>query len=89
MKFKKEVLKEMLYDEHDTSLYHVVLDKIVSANRWSILNRLVFKYQDKFYESTYSRGATEIQDERPYEYEPDEIECKEVYEYEKVVKYYE
>lgn len=39
--------------------------------------QMVFKYNDKFYQSTYSIASTEQQDERPYEYD-DEIECSEV-----------
>lgn len=35
------------------------------------------KNNGKFYQTTYSEGATEMQDERPWEYE-DEVECEEV-----------
>ena len=39
---------------------------------------MIFRYGTKFYTSTYSEGATEMQDEYPYEYDGDEVECKEV-----------
>ena len=85
-KFTKEYLQEMLYEKP-------VEEVITSTSRWSIHYRRVFKYNDTFYETFYSRGATENQDEHPYEYADVEIECDEVVpiqvtrtEYTKVVK---
>jgi hypothetical protein len=40
---------------------------------------------ESFYKSSYSQGSTECQDESPYEYDNDEIECKEMTRIEKVV----
>ncbi|MEK4122065.1 hypothetical protein [Lysinibacillus sp. FSL K6-0102] len=54
-----------------------VLDEITDTSRWSIHHRIIFKHEGKFYETYYSEGATEMQDERPWEYE-DEVECDEV-----------
>lgn len=52
-------------------------DEIVGNSRWSIQHKIIFEYQGKFYRAYYSIGATEMQDERPWEYE-DEVDCVEV-----------
>lgn len=57
--------------------YSAILDEITDTSRWSIHHRIIFAYQEKFWETYYSEGATEMQDESPWEYE-DEVECSEV-----------
>lgn len=52
-------------------------DKIVGTSRWSLIHEVVFEKEGKFYKTTYSEGATEMQEEGPFEYET-EIECVEV-----------
>lgn len=81
MKFSKEFLQ----DEGGET----ISDKIVGKSRWSVRNRRVFKWEGKYYETAYSYGATEGQDESPYEYEPAEIECKEVFPKEITITVYE
>ena len=81
MIFKKEFLQEM---EGET-----IQETIIDHSRWSVLYERVFEYEGKFYCTHYSVGATEQQDESPYEYEPDEIECQEVKPVEKLVIVYE
>jgi hypothetical protein len=80
MKFTKEFLQEM---EGET-----VEDRIIGVGRWSIHHARVFKHEGKFYATNYSVGATENQEEAPYEYSPDEIECEEVFPYERTVTVY-
>lgn len=63
----------------------IVQDRIINNSRWSIIHEIVFFHDGKFYRSTYSVGATEIQDERPWEY-TDEVDCVEVHQVEKLVK---
>lgn len=80
MKFNKEDLVELTDCSEgkgfgDFTLMEVVL---VDTSRWSIIYEMVFKYKDNYYRSSYSRGATECQDEPPYEYAPEEVECPEV-----------
>lgn len=59
--------------------------EIIGTRRWSIDNRIVFKWKDgKYYETFFSEPATEMQDERPWEGEK-EVECWEV-EFKEVVK---
>lgn len=54
-----------------------ILDEITDTSRWSIHHRIIFPYQGRFYETHYSEGATEMQDESPWEYD-DIVECTEV-----------
>lgn len=52
--------------------------KYEDRTRWSIEYELVFKWIDgKFYRTYYSIGATEMQDESPWEYD-NYVECVEV-----------
>ena len=81
MIFKKEFLREFEGEEIES--------KIIDTTRWSIVKRRIFKYEGKFYETIYCFGATESQDESPYEYEDDEIECPEVIPVEKTIIVYE
>lgn len=74
MKFKKEFLQDII-DEKET-----ISSEIIETGRWHILYYDIFKHEEKFYETSYRIGATEMQDESPYEFEPDEIECVEVVE---------
>lgn len=78
MVFKKEELQKMVYGESER--LEKVEEKISDTSRWSIHYEVVFKdnQTDKHYSSYYSEGATEYQDESPYEYDSDEIECQEV-----------
>lgn len=86
VKFKKEDLIELLEDDHGD--FKVIKNWLVDTSRWSLIYGLVFSYQDKFYETTYSCGATESQDESPFEYSPKEIECREVKPVDTVVTIY-
>lgn len=69
--------KDYLMNELNLPYENTIVDEIVDTGRWSIYHRIVFSDNGKFYETSYSEGATECQDERPWEYE-DEIECTEV-----------
>ena len=56
---------------------NVILDIITDTKRWSIVHKIVFEDNGKFYQTTYSVGATELQMESPWEYD-EEVECTEV-----------
>jgi len=66
----------------------VVEDEIVDTSRWAVQHNVVFEYEGKHYRAWYQRGATEIQDEGPWEYE-DTVECTEVHSVEKLVTVWE
>lgn len=76
--FDKEDL--LLVMDADSDKLTLLLSEISDNSRWSIHHRMVFKDDSdgKCYESHYSVGATESQDERPYEFEGDQISCVEV-----------
>lgn len=74
---KKVFSKDYLKDELDLPYSNTVVDKIIDTTRWSIVHEIVFEYNGKFYQTTYSEGATEMQYESPWEYD-DEVECIEV-----------
>lgn len=103
MKFYKELLQELVYEDkielengefgfEGAAVLESVQKEIVDTSRWSIMYEQVFSVtQDgvtKFYSTGWSEGATENQDESPYEYEDDEIECTEVVPVEKTITVY-
>ena len=73
----KKFSKDYLIDELDLPYGRTIMNKIIDTTRWSIIHEIVFEDNGKFYQTTYSEGATECQDERPWEYES-EITCYEV-----------
>lgn len=75
MKFKNDWLRELVYEDHDEA--EIIKDEICDNSRWSIIHDLIFKIGEKYYRTSYSVGATECQDERPFEY-GEETECIEV-----------
>jgi hypothetical protein len=73
------IIKIPKYDLRQNDLPGAALmDEITDTSRWSIHHRIVFLWTDgKYYTTTYSVGATESQDESPWEYD-DDIACIEV-----------
>lgn len=69
--------RDYLVNECELPWYGAVVDRIIDTTRWSIVHEIVFEDNGKFYMTTYSEGATECQDERPWEYD-DEVKCTEV-----------
>lgn len=76
--FPKEDLKDLMWGDNDD--FVLILDEITDTSRWSIHHYMVFKEisSGKLYGVGYSCGATESQDEAPFEFEGDEIECNEL-----------
>lgn len=81
--FNTEFLKNQLDLPHTANENH-----IESQSRWSTVHRIIFEYEGKFWETYYSEGSTESQDERPWEYET-QVDCVEVHQVEKTVKVWE
>ena len=54
----------------DDSNFVTIEDKIVRTKRWSIVCEIVVqrKTDGKYFKDVYQIGATEMQDEQPYEY---------------------
>lgn len=78
IKVKTEILQDMASGYCSEPGFELIENQIFDHGRWSIQFRLIFKTKNKFYQSYYSRGATEYQDESPYEGEDKFIECQEV-----------
>lgn len=74
---KKIFSKDYLKNKLNLPYGNAIVDKIIDTTRWSIVHEIVFKDNGKFYQTTYSEGATEMQLESPWEYE-NEVECTEV-----------
>lgn len=81
---KKIFKRDYLVNELDLP-YNAIEEELIDNSRWSLDYRIVFEDNGKFYETYYSVGATECQEERPWEYE-DEVECTEVEKREILVK---
>jgi hypothetical protein len=68
--------KEFLINELDLP-YGALERRIIDTSRWSNIYEIIFEYEGRHYKTTYSEGATERQDESPWEYD-DDVECVEV-----------
>ncbi len=65
-----------------------VCNDLENTTRWSAIYRFVFQTEnDRYWETSYSTGLTEIQDEHPWENET-KIKCFEVERYQKTVDDY-
>lgn len=76
---KRVFEKKFLVDELELPWNDEIVkrDEIVDNSRWSIIHELIFEHDGKFWQTSYSVGATESQDESPWEYE-NLVECTEV-----------
>lgn len=77
MKFKAEDLRDALWNNESDSGLRLVESTLLDHDRWSLQYAAVFSFEGKHYRAGYSQGATEQQDERPFEDE-DEVDCEEV-----------
>ena len=99
IKIKKEDAQELVYMGKGVADWEglgykleFVSSEQIDTSRWSSLHEAIFRDIEtgKYYETTYSQGLTECQDESPYEYDGDEIDFVEVEPFEvTVVKYKE
>lgn len=103
MKITKEQAQELvsdLYNEGSTTTewgdfdlnFELVQEKLVDTSRWSHIYERVYKdlSSGRYYLTSYSTGATECQDESPYEYDSEVVELVEVEPYEvKIIQYRE
>ena len=93
MKFKREYLKDMGLPYGISPEDGKILSRtIVDTGRWSIHYDLMFRLadmpEDQAWVVSYSRGATEHQDESPWEYD-EEVEATLVRKVEKVMTVWE
>lgn len=80
--FPKETLRELAsatIGETFDDGFTVIKNDLWYNSRWSVHYEMIFSLDDKFYRTTYARGATENQDEGPYDYSPSDVEVTRVY----------
>lgn len=77
--------KEFLIEQVGEGVQRTITDH----SRWSIHYEEIFEHEGKYYRTYYVIGATEMQDERPYEYDEDMIDCPEVQQVEKLMTVWE
>ena len=77
------------WDDFDLNL-KLIQEEIVYTSRWTIINERIYQNLDDntYWQTNYSVGATECQDESPYEYDGDEIEFTQVFPKEVVTTVY-
>ena len=81
MQLEKELLLSILNEDiDDDSPWSIVENDIIDISWWSVIYNFTVhdKETNKYYNTTYSCGATECQDEGPWEYEGDLIDVIEV-----------
>lgn len=79
MKLEGRIAQDMVYcmdrpgERYETGnlVFELVSEQLYDTSRWSMTYMRIYKevVSEKFYRTTYSVGATEMQDESPYEYE--------------------
>jgi len=81
VKLDVETARELAYGRPGEVIdgFEVMVNEMVDTSRWSINHRLVVldRESSSYWETYYSVGATEMQDERPFEWEG-EVEFDEV-----------
>lgn len=87
LKLTPEEGRSIVWDDHDD--FEKVETNIVDVTRWSVVYENIYKQKSngKFFRTSYSVGATESQDEQPYEYVKEAV-FTEVFPVEKLVTVY-
>jgi len=65
-----------------------IADWIIDTTRWSVIHAIIFQKGDKYYQTSCSIAATEMQDESPWEF-VDTIECTEVHKVSRTIEVWE
>lgn len=88
MKLTGDEARDIVWEDHED--WEQIEAYPTGSGRWSIWQEGIFLHKPtgKYYQFNWSFGATEQQDESPFEYE-EEVEPVEVVQVEKVVKVWE
>ncbi len=70
--FKKVDLQERLWNGDYKDIFEI------GQSRWSSHKAMIFEHEGIYYRAEYSEGLSESQNEAPFEYSDDIIECNEV-----------
>lgn len=85
MIFKTDYLRDCIisaygeFEDDDGNKINVISNEHSHSSRWEETRDVVFKFNGTVYGFSYSRGLTEQQDTRPFEYDGDEIDCEEMF----------
>ena len=71
-----DINKPELFEEYNAEI-ELIRSYITDQDRWTLSRTIVFRCNNKYYESYYTVGSTEYQDESPWEYD-DSVEVWEV-----------
>ena len=82
--FARQEMIDML--DGDKEFGTIIEDNIIDHRRWSVDHEIIFERGGRFYAAVYSVGATESQDESPWQYDEDMIECTEVHKTTKTIE---
>ena len=66
IRLSKEEARLIIWSDHDRA--KLVRNQIIDHDRWSLHFELIFELDGKYYKGRYSKGATEYQDEKPFDY---------------------
>ena len=79
--------REVVYGDHPD--FKTIENEMIDSSRWSLHYKIVVQRlsDSKYFSSAYSKGATEMQDERPYDNE--HAVFTEVFPVEKTITVYE
>lgn len=85
--FSAEEAREIIYGDHPD--FTEIENHYIDVSRWEIHYRTVVlnKLTNKFYQVYYSKGATEIQDTQPFEFDT-EVVFEEVFPAHEVITVY-
>lgn len=75
--FAKEDLVDLAYGGAPDG-FEIISNTISDTTRWSVLHELIFSFGGEFFRTRYNVGATEQQDEQPFEDEGETVECRQV-----------
>ena len=75
--FPTDELRDLIWDDAPEA-YERISDTITGTSRWAVQHEVIFKHGGKYWRTYYRRGATELQYERPFEYDGDHVVCEEV-----------
>lgn len=82
--FPAERLRDVIYGDEGK----IISNTIDDTGRWCLHRTMVFELNGKTWQVSYTEGATENCDERPFEFDGPDITCVEVVPVQKTVTVY-
>jgi len=79
IKLPKDLARDLAWEMEGSSFedsghsFKVIVNEQVDSSRWMAICHLVIKMDDQFYDVTYEKGLTEMQDNGPFEDDGDKI----------------